>query len=498
MPAVKPPVPVLVPLLFAAALLAVVAVSAPSGAQAAAGAIQVLDMRQQVNFPDGVALTLFAESDTDIVEVRVYFRAAGSRQWGYAYADFQPGSLIVATRSIPADEAAYLAPGVDVEYYYRIRDAHGAVLKTERATVEYLDHRFDWRRVNIGPLELVYHDIRRDLVAATARALNQDLRRVTDLLQHEPRKGFKGVIYNSYADANAVFPVQSQTTTDHGTFAGYAFPEQGVFVGQGLDRRIIVHESTHLLFREALGDKALDAPAWLDEGFATYSEPNVRIRNSKDLQGRTLPLRGMNRVSGTPSTIPLFYYKSVSVVAYLIEEYGVENFRLLLAELKAGQVIEQALLNVYGFDVDGLDRRWAGLPAEPAATPVPTAPPSARSLPEPEPAGTAPAAVIPPSTSAVEREQEAPASLPVTPVPAPQDPPAGFSTTSPPQPQPIAPPRQQQRDEPSPFIFLDVWVLSGVALLAVAAVGFRFAYTRLRRNPRARYGHSADWDDLDC
>ena len=494
----RPSLLVLMPLLLASALLAVLVGLAPSGAKAAEGAIQVLDMRQQVNFPDGVGLTLTAESDTDIVEVRVYFRAAGSRQWGYAYADFQPGSLVVATSSIPMDETAYLAPGVDVEYYYRIRDAHGAVLKTERATVEYLDDRFDWRRVNIGPLELVYHDIRIDLVAVVARALNQDLQRVMDLLDHEPREGFKGVIYNSYADANAVFPVQSQTTTDHGTFAGYAFPEQGVFVGQGLDRRIIVHESTHLLFREALGDKALDAPAWLDEGLATYSEPNVRIRSSRDLYGRTPRLRSMNRVSGTPSTIPLFYHKSVSVVAYLMEEYGVENFRRLLDELKKGRVIEQALLNVYGFDVDGLDRRWAGLPVQPPASPVPTAPASARSLPEPESTSSAPAAVGPQSASTVEREQEAPASLLATPVPARQDPPAGFSTTSPPERQPSASSRLQQRDDPSPFVFIDVWVLAGVALLAVTAVGIRFVYTRLRRNRQADNDHSADWDGWDC
>ena len=491
--AVLTPLLVLTPLFVTAALLIALVASASSGVKAAGGAIQVLEMRQQVNFPDGVGLTLFAESDTDIVEVKVYFRAAGSRKWGYAYADFQPGSLIAATRSIPVGEATYLAPGVDVEYFYQIRDAHGAVLETERSIVEYLDDRFDWKRVNIGPLELVYHDISDDRVDDAARALNRDLWRVIDLLQHEPRNGFKGVIYNSYADANAAFPVQSQTTTDRGTFAGYAFPEQRVFVGQGLDRRIIVHESTHLLFREFLGEKALDPPAWLDEGFATYSEPNVRVRNSSDLRGRTPPLRGMNRVSGTPRTIPLFYHKSVSVVAYLIEEYGEDNFRQLLDELKAGQVIGQALLNVYGFDVDGLDDRWAGLPVAPAATPAPTVAPAARSLPEPEPASFAPAEV-PPSASTVEGEQSVPLALPATPVSDKGNPPALLSTTDPPQPQPVAP----QGEEPSPFVFIDVWILAGAALLAVAAVGFRFVYKRLRRNRPGDHDETADWDDWDC
>ena len=493
----RPSLLVLMPLLLASALLAVFVALAPSGAKAAGGPIQVLDMRQQVNFPDGVALTLTAESDTDIVEVRVYFRAAGSRQWGYAYADFKPGSLVTATRSIPVSEATYLAPGVDVEYYYLIRDAHGAVLKTERSTIEYLDGRFDWQRINIGPLELVYHDTGDERIAATARALHQDLQRVTNLLQYKPRNGFKGVIYNSYADANAVFPVQSQTTTDHGTFAGYAFPEQGVFVGQGLDRRIIVHESTHLLFREALGDKALDAPAWLDEGLATYSEPNVRIRSSRDLYGRTPRLSGMNRVSGTPSTIPLFYHKSVSVVAYLIEEYGVENFRRLLDELKKSRVIEDALLNVYGFDVDGLDRRWAGLPVAPAATPVPTISQSVSAAQEREPAATA--SPGPQGKMGEDSEGSPLDGIPPGPVAAQDDDPAApAAAPALPQRGPVAPPQQQQREGPSPFVFIDVWVLAGVALLAVSAVGIRFVYTRLRRNRRDDYDAASDWDEWRC
>ncbi len=420
----RPSALTLLPLYLTVTLTVLFAALALPVTHADRGAIRILETRQQVNFPDGVRLTLTAESDADIVEVKVYFRAVSSGIWSYAYADFEAGSRVVATISIPESETVYLPPGVDVEYYYRIRDARGAVLNTERAAMEYLDDRFDWRRVSIGPLELLYHNLDDGRVAGAARDISKDLGRVSDLLQLQPRGGFKGVIYNSYADANAVFPVQSQTTTSRGTFAGYAFPEQGVFVGQGLDRRIIVHESAHLLFRDALGEKALDTPAWLDEGFATYNEPNVQIRSSRSLYDRTPPLRAMNSLSGTPETIPLFYYKSASVVAYLIEEHGQDNFRRFLGELRRGRVIDDALLDVYGFGVNGLDDRWAGL--------------SAQSAPFPS---------------------------------------------------------QQLRDEPSPFVFLDVWVLAGVALVSVAAVGFRFVYTRLRRNSGDNYNDPADWDD---
>ena len=469
LPVLNPPFRTRIVLLLLAALFVLGIATAASEAQAAGGAIRVLEAREHVDFPHGVGLSITAESDADIVEVRVFYRALGARTWGYAYADFQPGSRVVATQSVPDSESGYLAPGVDVEYYFQIKDAHGSVLKTERNRVEYLDEKYDWQRINIGPLELIYHDIGESHVADTARLLELDLQRVTNLLRLEPRQPFKGVVYKSYREANAVFPQQSQTTTDHGTFAGYAFPEQGVFVGQGLDRRIIVHESAHLLFRELLGDAAIDVPAWLNEGFATYVEPNVRIRGAGELLDRTLPLRGMNSVSGTPQTIPLFYYKSVSVVAYLIEEYGEDNFRRLLHRLSRSDSIEDALLSVYGFDVDGLDRRWAGLPVEPAATPAPVAP------------ATAPEATDSPSGAEATHNEEAGESAePAQAV----------------QPTPFVPQnRPQERDAPSPFIFFDAWVLAGVAILVIVVLGFRLAYSRLSGRRRRDDEEFTDWND---
>ena len=477
MPVAGAPARALIPLAFAAMLLIAAAGLMAPGAEAAGGAIRVLEAREQVDFPNGVGLSVTAQSDADIVEVRVYFRASGARTWGYTYADFAPGPLVIATQSIPVSESGYLAPGVDVEYYYQIKDAHGSVLKTERSQIEYLDDRYDWRRVDIGPLELIYHDVSNSRIADTARLLEQDLQRVTEILQLNPRERFKGVVYNNYRDANKVFPVQSKTTTDHGTFAGYAFPDQGVFVGQGLDRRIIVHESTHLLFREALGDGAIDVPAWLDEGFATYVEPDTRIRSSDDLAGRTPPLRGMNSVSGTPRTIPLFYHKSVSVVAHLIEEYGQENFRLLVQRLSDSESIEDALLSVYGFDVNGLEASWAGLPIPSSAASAPQPAASDQEQASDRSSGEDSRLAVP-----VERGEASnnvqPGDNPVqTPV-APQS----------------GPGARERSDGPSPFVFFDVWVLAGVAIMVAVILGSRFVLSRLRGKGREYDEYEPGWE----
>ncbi len=446
-------------------------------ARAAGGTIRVVDSQQEVNYPTGVALSVTLEASADIVEVRVFYRPAGSRSWGYGYAEFDPGKRVVATQSVPVRQSTYIAPGADVEYFYEVRDSEGHVFRTDIAVAEYLDHRFNWQRVIIGPLELVYHDIDDSRIKDAERKLEEDLRRVAELLQLEQANEFKGVIYNSYADANAAFPVQSQTTTDHGTFAGYAFPSQGVFVGQGLDRRIIVHESAHLMMRDALGSRALNLPDWLNEGFATYMEPDIRVRSSAELYSRTQRLRAMQSMSGTPDSIPVFYQKSVSVVAHLIEVYGEDKFRLFIGEISNGRTVDAGLINVYGFDVDGLEASWAGLP-------IPDPPPPGHSA----VAETRPNQTRNPADAETGRNTDAEAdSRQEAAVPA-----AGSEQTTA-VPATVSPSGRQSED-PSPFMFVDVWVLTGAALLAAGGVAARFAYNRLRSKRETPDSSSQDWN----
>ncbi|GIT44803.1 MAG: hypothetical protein Ct9H300mP11_27390 [Chloroflexota bacterium] len=155
------------------------------------------------------------------------------------------------------------------------------------------------------------------------------------------------------------FPQQSRTTTEQKVFQGFAFPNQRLFLGLGMDRGLIVHETTHLLLNQAMGKSAQNIPSWLDEGFASYMDSSAKILSGKSLDTHTNPLRAMNKVTGTPHNIGSFYQKSLSVVAYMINNFGESNFQQFLGELRAGSTIDVALVDIYGFDMDGLDARWA-------------------------------------------------------------------------------------------------------------------------------------------
>ena len=326
--------------------------------QAFDGGIQVLEEHREVEFPDDLSFTMTAEADQDIVEVQLLFRTVGSDVWSYAYAIFNPGRRITTSLDLRVGGLTYLPPNIELEYYYVIHDAQGNVHRTPAQLVEYADNRFQWETTQVGPLELLYHDLSRSRVKAVSREVEEALDRISSLLRVEDIRPIKGVIYNSNAEAQAAFPRQSETITEAQVFGGFAFPPNGIFVGVGFRTGIIVHEAAHLLLDQALGPKALPVPAWLNEGFASYVAPGSVPYSGRSLSSRGLSLRAMARVSGTPQTIATFYLKSESVVGYLIEEFGVESFQQFISKLADQIVTDDALIQTYGFDTAGLEARW--------------------------------------------------------------------------------------------------------------------------------------------
>ena len=360
-------------LLLALAGVFLVVLLTASSVSAAGGGIGVIDTSEEVNFPGNVDLSVTAEGDPEIVEVRLFYRNVGSKIWAYAYPEFVPANRVTASLNLTGEVSTYLPPGTEIEYYYEIRDAEGNMLRTEPTVVEYEDTRFDWSEVKVGPLTLRYYDQSDLRVRGVVRSLESDLARLQDLLQLEQPDEFKGVIYSRRSHTLDAFPQQSRTTTEQQIFQGFAFPERNLFLGLGMDRGLIVHESAHLMLGQAMGDRTLPIPAWLDEGFASYMDPSVKVFSGSSLSSRTNPLRAMGTVTGTPHTIGRFYQKSLSVVAFLIDEFGEANFQSFIAQLSQGGTVDASMTNVYGFNVDGLDARWAGQTSV-SQPPAPSAP----------------------------------------------------------------------------------------------------------------------------
>ena len=339
--------------------LFIVLIPAPN-VSAAGGEIQIVSTSEDIDFPGRVNLSVTAKGNADIVGVRLLYRIVGNRVWSYAYPNFVSASQITASLNLAGEASAYMPPGTEVEYYYEISDSQGNAIRTEPTVVAYEDTRFNWAETVVGPLTLRYYDQSDSRVSAVVKLLESDFSRLLRLLQLDQPDDIKGVIYSRRSHTLEAFPRQSRTTTEQKTFQGFAFPDRRLFLGLGMDRGLIVHESAHLLFDQAIGATALPAPSWLDEGFASYMDPSVKIFSGGSLSSRTNSLRAMNTVTGTPHAIGTFYQKSLSVVAFMIDEFGEEKFQRFIGQLSNGNTVDVSLLSAYGFDVDGLDALWAG------------------------------------------------------------------------------------------------------------------------------------------
>jgi hypothetical protein len=129
-------------------------------------------------------------------------------------------------------------------------------------------------------------------------------------------------------------------------------------------QKALVHELTHLVVRQATFSPYGQLPLWLDEGLATYNEGPLDLFLQSYLEeaiskDELISVRSLcSPFSAYSEKAYLSYAESYSLVDYLLDSYGHDKMLGLLTLLKEGRTYDEALTEVYGFDVDGLDASW--------------------------------------------------------------------------------------------------------------------------------------------
>ena len=213
---------------------------------------------------------------------------------------------------------------------------------------------------------------------------------------------------------------------------GMAFPEHDIVI-IGISQRdlawgrtTVTHELTHVLIGHLTFSCLGDVPTWLNEGLAVYSEGRLDPDSESQLDDaiRDNQLLTVRSLSGGFSEVPsrayLSYSQSYSIVKFLVETYGQEKMHPLLITLRDGTTIDEALIKVYGFDVEGLEDAWReaiGAASRPASA-QPTIQPTPTFIPTYIPFAGVPVAFTPkpfaiPTSSASEPLQERTSSQPL-------------------------------------------------------------------------------------
>jgi len=178
-----------------------------------------------------------------------------------------------------------------------------------------------------------------------------------------------------------IFPDQKtfmKRTGQPGWSTGYADRDSELFQSraivtysqeQGFLDGVLPHEIGHLILKDFVGfDKKI--PLWFEEGVSQLWEQGRRqaarpFMRKLVTSGRSIPLERLNqldiRQEKQSNRIAVFYAQSVSLVDYLLNEYGVDAFARLCRNLRKGMPIEEALQSTYSNifrSLRELDEKW--------------------------------------------------------------------------------------------------------------------------------------------
>ena len=149
---------------------------------------------------------------------------------------------------------------------------------------------------------------------------------------------------------------------DYHGHSGYFFPGSNVYEGArplsvGWASGEGAGRPRERIFRMRPMARSKSPTAMYNEG--TLS-PNLQSRLDRAIsEGKLISVRSLcSPFSAEPEKAYLSYAESYSLVEYLLHDYGQEKMLELLTLLKDGESYDQALTDVYGFDIDGLDARW--------------------------------------------------------------------------------------------------------------------------------------------
>jgi hypothetical protein len=358
------------------------------------------------SFPETAAFSATLTANTNISAVVLEY---GNTQLtcgeviAKAFPQFTPAKNVNVEWTWDMRQSGSLPPGASLWWRWRYADEAGQEYLSETQTATWLDDTHKWQTVTSDFLRLHWYDgnqaFAQDLLSAGGEGLSRNAQQA-GLTPDAPIDIY---VYANYQD------LQDSILFEPSWAGGSAYPEHNIVItslaqdNTEYDRSVIIHELTHVLIGRFTFSCLNDMPSWLVEGLAVYSEgkldPNSQKQFEQAIQDDTLvSVRSLSSgFSEEFSKATLSYSESFSLIKYLIETHGQSKMTQLLGVLRDGAAIEPALMDIYGFDIDGLEDAWRdSIGAAPRAVSAqPTAQPTPTHVPTIIPVSGAPLAVTP-------------------------------------------------------------------------------------------------------
>lgn len=372
----------------------------------AAPRADVQDDRVTFAFPETATFSATLKSTAEITSVVLEY---GTEQQtcgeviAKAFPQFTPSTTVDAQWVWDMRQSGSLPPGAAVWWRWHYTDSSGAEFVSDKQTATWLDDVHDWQTVSSGNLSIHYYGKDKTFAQSMLDAGLEGLRRNKEQAGLVNEDEMNVYVYPSYSDMQEAVLYEPSWT------GGQAYSDFNIVI-MGIsnsdstwDKNTVIHELTHLLVGHFTFSCIGTLPGWIEEGLAMFSEGQLDSGMQSVLDqalndNNLITLRSLNGgFSELPDKANLSYSQSYSVVKFMIDTYGQQKMTDLLIALRDAKPIDQALLEVYGFDTDGLDSAWReSVGAAPlTASTQATALPSPTFVPTYVPVSGAPLAITP-------------------------------------------------------------------------------------------------------
>jgi hypothetical protein len=356
----------------------------------AQNAITIEDRGAQIEFPDRITFRAHVESDADIAQVVLEYgveKLTCGKVTAKAFPDFTQGKSVDVSWTWEMLKSGSEPPGAQIWYRWRVVDTAGIETVSDEQRITWLDDQHAWQSISRDMLTLHWYASPREFAEDLLDSAVDSLAKLAQTTGVKPQSPINMYIYANTAD------MRDAILYEPGWTGGLAYPDSDILVigisAEQVDwgKDTEAHELTHVLVGHLTFSCLSSIPTWLNEGIAVYAEGGPDTPARDQLQAaidadELLPVRALSGgFSEHPDKADLSYAQSFSLVNYLVAEYGQEQLLTLFRNLRDGMTIEDALNDVYGFGLDGLEDGWrtsvGAQPrraegAAPTPTPIPT------------------------------------------------------------------------------------------------------------------------------
>jgi hypothetical protein len=343
-------------------------ISAPAQSQ---GQITVTNSNIQMAYPDAMNFSCAVKDNVTVTSVRLQYHVEQmtfAQVISEANVTFTPATSVNVSYSLNMLRYGQIPQGIAVDYWWVIKDASGNKLQTDPQHYVVADNNHTWQNLNQNKINLLWYGQNNSFgqtIMSTAQAALSKLANDTGA---SPGQTVNLSIYTSSQDYSNSVTGASEWS------GGVTLPDYNSVIllirpdNFNVDVTGVSHELTHVIVGQVTFNPYNSVPYWLNEGLAMYIQYPDGVLPSQFTTPFSNALKNNTLISVRSLSDPfsayadkafLSYAESISIVTYLIDQYGSGKMLQFLDAFKQGTTYDGALQSVYGFDMDGLFSQWS-------------------------------------------------------------------------------------------------------------------------------------------